>query len=178
MPLSRMYYPAVLEYSGFCASSGSVVSASSPAASSPSSDHGYRTQQTSACVESKARLLPSSSTSIYSSCSLPESFYIVRIPENVYVNRPFALRSAIRATGRWQPISVRPRDRHESSSMGEREHERKSKMRAVILAIAIAAASWTSWAMVPSAKVEQGLLKGTIEDGLSIYWSARLELCQ
>ena len=42
-------------------------------------------------------------------------------------------------------------------------------MRAVILAIAIAAASWTSWAVVPSAKVEQGLLKGTIEDGLSIY---------
>ncbi|MGA8672037.1 MAG: carboxylesterase family protein [Terracidiphilus sp.] len=42
-------------------------------------------------------------------------------------------------------------------------------MRAGILAIAIAAASWTSWAVVPSAKVEQGLLKGTIEDGLSIY---------
>ena len=42
-------------------------------------------------------------------------------------------------------------------------------MRAVILAIAIAAASWTSWAVVLSAKVEQGLLKGTIEDGLTIY---------
>ena len=42
-------------------------------------------------------------------------------------------------------------------------------MRTVLLTIAIAAVSWVSWAAVPTAKVEQGLLKGTIEDGMTIY---------
>ena len=42
-------------------------------------------------------------------------------------------------------------------------------MRTVLLTIAIAAVSWTSWAAAPTAKVEQGLLRGTIEDGLAVY---------
>jgi para-nitrobenzyl esterase len=42
-------------------------------------------------------------------------------------------------------------------------------MKTVLLALCIAAASWTSWAAVPTAKVEQGLLQGTIEDGLTVY---------
>ena len=42
-------------------------------------------------------------------------------------------------------------------------------MRAVLLAIAIAGITFTAWASVPTAKVEQGELKGTIEDGLSVY---------
>ena len=42
-------------------------------------------------------------------------------------------------------------------------------MRAVLLAIAIAGITFTAWASVPTAKVEQGELKGAIEDGLSVY---------
>jgi len=42
-------------------------------------------------------------------------------------------------------------------------------MRKPLLALAIAAISWTSWAAVPTAKVEQGKLQGRIEDGLTIY---------
>ena len=42
-------------------------------------------------------------------------------------------------------------------------------MRTVLLAIAIAGISWTGWASVPTAKVEQGELKGSVEDGLSVY---------
>lgn len=42
-------------------------------------------------------------------------------------------------------------------------------MKAVLLAITIAAISWTSSAAVPKAKVEQGALQGTIEDGLMVY---------
>jgi len=49
------------------------------------------------------------------------------------------------------------------------KYERKSKMRTVLLAISIAAISWTSYAAAPAAKVEQGLLQGTTEDGLSVY---------
>ena len=42
-------------------------------------------------------------------------------------------------------------------------------MKAVFLALAIAAVSSTGWAAAPTAKVEQGVLQGTIEDGLTIY---------
>ena len=42
-------------------------------------------------------------------------------------------------------------------------------MRAVLLATVIAAVACTSSAAVPKAKVEQGLLQGTVEDGLTIY---------
>ena len=42
-------------------------------------------------------------------------------------------------------------------------------MRRLLLTIAIVTFSWTSWAKSPTAKVEQGELKGTIEDGLTVY---------
>ena len=42
-------------------------------------------------------------------------------------------------------------------------------MRLTLLAVALAAVSCTSWAEAPTAKVEQGLLQGTVEDGLNIY---------
>ncbi len=42
-------------------------------------------------------------------------------------------------------------------------------MRAVLLAIAIATVSGMSSAAVPKARVEQGLLRGKVEDGLSVY---------
>jgi para-nitrobenzyl esterase len=42
-------------------------------------------------------------------------------------------------------------------------------MRTFLLAIAIAAAPWMSWAADSSVKVEQGLLKGTVENGLTVY---------
>jgi len=51
-------------------------------------------------------------------------------------------------------------------------------MRTVLLAIAIAGISWTGWASVPTAKVEQGELKGSIEDGLTVrgaaYWRSAM----
>jgi len=42
-------------------------------------------------------------------------------------------------------------------------------MRKVLLAIIIAAVSSTSMAAGPTVKVEQGLLQGTVEDGLTVY---------
>jgi para-nitrobenzyl esterase len=42
-------------------------------------------------------------------------------------------------------------------------------MRRLLLTIAIVTFSLTSWAKSPIAKVEQGELKGTIEDGLTVY---------
>ena len=42
-------------------------------------------------------------------------------------------------------------------------------MKAVFLAIILAAVAWTSVFAAPTAKVEQGLLKGTNEDGLMVY---------
>jgi len=42
-------------------------------------------------------------------------------------------------------------------------------MRTLLLTIAIVAVSCTSWAKAPTAKVEQGQLQGTIEDGLTVY---------
>ena len=50
-----------------------------------------------------------------------------------------------------------------------KELERISEMKAVLLSLAIAAFSLPAWAAVPTAKVEQGLLQGTVEDGLKIY---------
>src|SRR5271157_5963926 len=49
------------------------------------------------------------------------------------------------------------------------EYERKSKMKTVLLAIAIAAAPWMSAAAGTTAKVEQGVLQGTKEGGLTVY---------
>lgn len=43
------------------------------------------------------------------------------------------------------------------------------KITKVLLTISLAAVACTGWASVPTTKVEQGLLKGTIEDGLTIY---------
>ena len=42
-------------------------------------------------------------------------------------------------------------------------------MRRLLLAIAIAALPWISAAQKPTAKVEQGLLQGTVEEGLTVY---------
>jgi len=42
-------------------------------------------------------------------------------------------------------------------------------MRRLLLAIAIAALPWMSAAQKPTAKVEQGLLQGTVEEGLTVY---------
>jgi len=42
-------------------------------------------------------------------------------------------------------------------------------MRRLLLTIAIVTFSWMSWAQSATAKVEQGQLKGTIEDGLTVY---------
>ena len=45
----------------------------------------------------------------------------------------------------------------------------KLKMRSLLLALAVALISCTSWAAAPTAKVEEGKLQGTIENGLTIY---------
>jgi para-nitrobenzyl esterase len=42
-------------------------------------------------------------------------------------------------------------------------------MKAILFAIAVAAFSCTGWAAAPTAKVEQGKLQGTVEDGLTVY---------
>ena len=42
-------------------------------------------------------------------------------------------------------------------------------MRSLLLALAVASISCTSWAAAPAAKVEEGKLQGTIENGLTIY---------
>jgi para-nitrobenzyl esterase len=42
-------------------------------------------------------------------------------------------------------------------------------MKTVLLAIAIAALWSMSMAATPTVKVEQGLLQGTVEDGLTVY---------
>ena len=47
--------------------------------------------------------------------------------------------------------------------------ERRSKMRKVWLAVAIAAISWWSSAAAQTAKVEEGVLQGTVDNGLTIY---------
>src|ERR1035438_7276005 len=47
--------------------------------------------------------------------------------------------------------------------------ERELNMRRVLLAIAIAAAPLMSAAADSTVKVEQGLLKGTVEQGLTVY---------
>ena len=43
------------------------------------------------------------------------------------------------------------------------------KITTVLLTIGLAGVTCTGWASVLTAKVEQGVLKGTIEDGLTIY---------
>ena len=42
-------------------------------------------------------------------------------------------------------------------------------MRRLLLTIVVVTFCWTGWAKTPTAKVEQGELKGTVEDGLTVY---------
>jgi len=65
------------------------------------------------------------------------------------------------------PVKSAPIERRNEEENKSKKGERK--MRKLLLAIAIAALPSIGAAQNPTAKVEQGLLQGSVEEGLTVY---------